>query len=54
MLVPVRKNIIFADETTISGGRFGHHRTRMRRPPPAKDGGRRGQGFSEFERAAVV
>jgi hypothetical protein len=47
-------NIIFAGETTISGGRFGCHHTRRRRPPPAEDKDRRGQGFSELERAAAV
>jgi hypothetical protein len=46
MFVPIRNNIIFADETAIIGSRFGRHHTRMRTPPP-EGHGRRGQGLAD-------
>jgi hypothetical protein len=51
--VPIRNNIIFADETAISGSRFGRHHTRMRTPPP-EGHGRRGQGLADWKMAVVV
>jgi hypothetical protein len=53
VLVPIRNNIILADETAISGSRFGRHHTRMRTPPP-EGHSRRGQGLADWKMAVVV
>jgi hypothetical protein len=51
--VPFRNNIILAGETDVSDGRFSGHHTRVRRPPPAEDGDRCGQG-ADFGKAVGV
>jgi hypothetical protein len=53
LVEPIRNNIIFADETAISGSRFGCHDTGMR-GSPQEGHGRRGQGLAEWKMAVVV